>query len=223
MEVLSADGRPRPLEHDALRLLVILCELGEPTESEGCKASLSGEERLQALDHLVRHPVDLAFVLLDRLARRDGVLVDAPERIRRLVVGGDGRRRGRRFLLRGPHRLEAVAWKRFDDGLAVLTCRDLLRVEPRRSPDGVAELLYLATDRGARLVAEELASDASFAAVIERCRLLSTSFPDLAAGDGQTLFEEVEERLQSFCRDEQLATEDDVLSPWFQTVCGEPL
>lgn len=228
MELFSTDGRPRPLEHDALRLLVVICELGEPPGElparEGCKACLGGEGRLQALDHLVRHPNDLAFVLLDRLTWRDGKrLIGFADRIRRLVFGPDGRRLGRRPSWSGAQRLQATPWKRFDDCLAVLMCRDLLRVEPRRSADGAAELLYLATDRGARLVAEPLTRDPAFAVVVERCRLLSMSLPDLAARDFQDLFDQVEERLQSFCRDEQLATEDDVLSPFFQAVCGEPL
>ncbi len=53
---------------DALRLLTLVHQLGEPQEAEN-EALLRGERRLLLLDHLLRHPSTLALLLIDAYER----------------------------------------------------------------------------------------------------------------------------------------------------------
>lgn len=219
-------GRRRPVEHDALRILTIVHQLGEPVRSPGLRARVVSEARLQSLDHLVRQPVDLAYALIDhareaasrdRGARGSGLARD----VRRLLPAGrrsplDGER------LRPPH---GPVWERWDDVLAYLGCRDLLRVRPERR-NGSRQLAYLLTDAGAdHLERTVYPKDAGVAPYLERCHLIRDhllSDPLLDEADLPRHLREVGRRLEAFRR-ERLAPEEDLLRRWFRSAFGEPL
>ncbi len=203
-------GRHRPVEQDALRVLTVVHQLGEQPSADGAPAGrrwlIDTESHLQHLDHLARHPIDLAYVLLDQIRSRDSELEPGLRalagRVRRLL---DAPRRGhhRPNLLRP---FDPGSWQRWDDALALLGCRGLLRVEllptateaaavgatptamapagdrngPRRAgPLNDGELRYLVTARGARWLVESVyGRQPSLAPYRERCDLLRNLLPD---------------------------------------------
>ncbi len=218
-------GRDRPVELDALRILTIVHELGEqPREPPAAEREwfIDTESQLQHLDHLIRHPIDLAYVLIDQVRSRGPELDARPaklaRRLRRLL-GAPDRGRHRPHLLRP---FDPGSWRRWDDVLAFLGCRGLLRIEQR--PAGGGDLRYRLTAEGER----RLRRSARPTPGSERCELLRAVLPDrllrprsepaLAAYLGET-----RARLDSYRRDEQIRPEDDLLGRLFQSTFREAL
>ncbi len=127
-------GRYRPVEQDALRVLTVVHQLGErpaaATPGSERRWLIDTESQLQHLDHLVRHPIDLTYVVFDQVRSRgselEAHLGDLARRVRR-ILGASRRGRHRPSLLRP---FDPGSWQRWDDALALLSCRGLLRVEP---------------------------------------------------------------------------------------------
>jgi hypothetical protein len=232
-------GRQRPVEHDALRLLAVVHHLGEPAAESGYRSRVAGEGRLQRLDHLVRHPADLAFVVLDRIDRHDGVARRRDELVpalRRLLPEMErGAAEGVEEELAGEplHRFHPVAWERRDDVLAYLGCRDLLRIRPL--PDAAGELGYLLPEGAAEWLDTEVYPPAADPAeglgrLVERCRLLArvlggasdpAGSPDPEVADLAGYLRQVDRRLEDFRREERVPFEEDLLSRFFRYVVGE--
>lgn len=237
-------GRRRPVEQDALRIATLVHQLGE---RDGDRWFIDSESRLQQLDHLVRHPIDLAYVLLDGLHRRPpeiGGCREVARQVRRLLDGPSQPRRRR--SRRRP--FDPGSWERWDDVLGYLGCRDLLRTEPApQEPEPAARLLgpapprqessedsdrllaahalrYRLTGRGARWLEESVYPvEESLAPTRERCELLRTMLP--RGLDGAALDEDLAEigrRLDAY-RQEEIRPEDDLLSHLFQATFKEPL
>ncbi len=238
-------GRYRPLEQDALRVLTIVHRLGEqpatpPAEPEW---RIDSESQLQHLDHLVRHPIDLAYVLIDQVRSRGAELAipraDLARRLRRLL-GAPRSGRHRPHLLRP---FDAGSWQRWDDVLAFAGCRGLLRVEPisagkrpsagdSRQEEGLGagiHLRYRLTAEGARWLGQAVYPGGErLTSLRERCELLRTVLPDdllrprsqaaLAASLRAT-----GERLEDYRRDEQIRPEDDLLGRLFRSTFREAL
>jgi len=236
------NGRRRPVEQDALRLLAVVHHLGEPAAEAGYRSRVAGEGRLQRLDHLVRHPADLAFVVLDRLDRCDGLtryrdeLVPALRRLLPAVEPGDPEPVEEELAGGRLHRFHPVAWERRDDALAYLGCRDLLRVRPL--PESAGELGYLLPEGAAEWLETEVYPSAADPAeglgrLVERCRLLARVLggtdgiddpdapPDPEVADLAGYLRRVDHRLEDFRREERVPFEEDLLSRFFRHVVGE--
>ncbi len=248
-------GRYRPIEQDALRILTLVHQLGERPAARSPAETrwfIDTESQLQHLDHLIRHPIDLAYVVIDQVRSRGPELEtdrrELPGRLR-LLLGAPQGGRYRPHLLRP---FDPGAWQRWDDVLAFLGCRGMLRVEPMsaesrpsagdsRQEEGLgqralpqaevfgADLRYRLTAEGVRWLEPSVyPAHASSAAWRERCDLLRAvlpahllqppSQPALAAYLG-----EIEQRLDTYLRDEQIRPEDDPLGRLFQTTFREPL
>ncbi len=229
MDTASTHGPPRPIEQDALRILTVVHQLGEPGTTPEVRAAVDGERRLQALDHLVREPLDLAYVLMDRVAaspggaaRRAAVaelvrrLVDLPSGERRRGEHRHGKRRRRAEL----HRFRPASWQRFDDALAFLGCRGLLRVEPLA---GHRDLRYLLTERGAEQLERRIyPNETSLKPYLERCKMVRELVADGDSDLARTL-RRVGERLEAYRGKEQIAIEDDLFERRFQSTLRETL
>lgn len=216
-------GRRRPLEEDALRILTVVHQLGRPVRAAGFSSRLDGESRLQHLDHLVRHPVDLAFALMLSVASTDRRRPAAAREVRSLlpVPPGDPNR-PRALTL---HRFDHGSWERWDDVWAYLGCRSLLRVRPDGEPP--SDLAYLLTDEAAAHLESLYLSEKGLAPYVERCRILGKHLPrpDREPMDGALDLDlpGLARRLDAYRREERLAAEEDLLSRLFQTTFGEPL
>ncbi|MEM6797195.1 MAG: hypothetical protein AAF725_24700, partial [Acidobacteriota bacterium] len=152
----------RPLEAEALRLLTVIHQLGEPS-SDGSRR-LVGESTLLQLDHLVRHPPLLAHLLI-HLYDTDDSWIE-----RRLAVS----RQVRQLLSLDASRSAAprpkglpeshldfppqARWRRLDDALALASSRGLLEVGVS---DGAPrpELHYEVTPAGADLLENRVFTD----------------------------------------------------------------
>ncbi len=226
-------GRYRPLEQDALRLLTIVHQLGEqPPEPPPAESRwfVDTESQLQHLDHLVRHPIDLAYVAIDQVRSRGAELeihrADLARRLRRLL-GAPQRGRHRPHLLRP---FDPGAWQRWDDALAILGCRGLLRVEPRPAGDsGAADLRYRLTAEGNRWLGQAVYPEQELLAPLrERCELLRAMLPEslLKPRPPASLAAyllDTAERLESYRRDEQVRPEGDLLGRLFHSTFREAL
>ena len=237
-------GRHRPVEQDSLRLLTIVHQLGGATEpSTECHRFIDTESRPQQLDHLVRHPIDLTYVLIDQIRSRgadlESPLEDLARRVRRLL-GAPRRGRHRPRLLRP---FDAGSWRRWDDALALLGCRGLLRVEPApvatstvesasgRGGDGRGELRYRLTSEGARWLRDSVyprQQGRAERAPRERCELLRAVLPSHLLGSEPrpalgSYLRDVERRLDAYRSDEQVRPEDDLLARLFQSTFSEEL
>ncbi len=223
------------MAQDALRILTVVHQLGEPARRPGVLTSVAGEGRLQHLERLVRRPVDLAFVLLDLATLAPGFEQrrgDLIQHLRRLL-SADGDTHHRR---RGEHlrRFRRGSWERWDDVLVYLGCRDLLRVRPLRDaarpaatqPVAARGLSYLLTDAGAEYLEQSAyPSDPEVATYRERCQLIRDFLGrDFAAElDLEKTLQEVDHRLESYCHQEQVAAEEDLLDRYYQSTFGEAL
>ena len=196
-------GRYRPVEQDAVRVLTVIHQLGrQPADID--RWFIDTESQLQNLDHLVRHPIDLAYLVIDQVRSRgtelEASLGDLARDIRQLLAT-PRRRRHRPSRLRP---FDPGSWQRWDDILAVLGCRGLLRVEPLPvPPSSIAvpsvdhgdlfteqgrELRYRLTADGARWLTESVYPSqgdrktphivASGSPYRERCELLRAVLPD---------------------------------------------
>lgn len=218
-------GRGRPVERDALRILTILHELGE--RAEGARG-LDFESQLQALLRLTRDEVDLALVVLDSShagsrsagSRQPAERRELAGRVRELLAAPRGPSRPATGKLLAP-----TAWRRLDDALALLACRELLRVEPRA--DG--ELRFRLTARAESWLEGSVSPAGETSARLrERCALLRDVLPaDLLHPRDEPALEaylgQAGERLDELRREEQIPPEDDMLGGLFQTVFLETL
>ncbi len=216
-------GQSYVVEADALRIAVLVHQLG--ARGDG-RWFLDMESQVQALDHLLRHPIDLAYTLLDQIeARRDEFpehsLPPLAARLRRLLFAGSSQRR-RQGLLQP---FEPGLWERWDAPLAYLACRNLLRVATRSSRD----LRYLLTDAGVIWLEDEVyPSISSLEPTLERCSLIREVMPEpvIRPKDEPMLdkiLQDISNRLTAFRLDEQLPLEEDMLSRLFQAIFLEPL
>ncbi len=225
-------GRESPIEYDALRVLLIVHQLGTRTSR---RWTVDSEHLLQQLDHLVRHPIDLAFVVMDHIRHQPGTETaprDLPARVRRLL-DLPPRARHRRAIF-SP--FERGSWQRWDDVLAFLGCRDLLRISPLAPDDsrfelteravGWLETTVLETAAGSDAAESDAAGSDALARELERCALLRTALPPRLLG-GRGLLEPhldgVRSRLTAYQSDEQLDVEDDLIAGLFQATFLEPL
>ncbi len=215
-----------PVELAALRLLCIISHLGDShlgdshlgdRDDEDDQKTLWGEGRLQILDHLLRHPESLALWLIDqaREQRLAGNLSTLASRLRDLLR----RQEEDRHTPAPPRHLELAPWRSFDDALAFLTCRNLLRLESRPAVDGGVERGYSSTPEAATAISQ-LTSQPGLGQVLQRrCRLLASVIgPETSldlAGAAQ--------RLAAFVDDEKIAPEDDPTPRLFHSLFGEPL
>ena len=224
-------GRRRPVEQDALRVLTVVHRLGrQPAED---RWSIDTESQLRHLDHLVRHPIDLAYTVMDQVRERPA-LADQRRALARQVRevcqprSLDSPARRRRCL---PRPFDPGLWQRWDDVLAYLGCRDLLRIELLPA----SELRYLLTRRGAQWLRSDDSSpraqtDAPYGPPSwrRRCDLLRDALPSrllrppTGAALGDTLIE-IGRRLESIRQEEQIRLEEDLLANVFRTTFLEPL
>ncbi len=260
-------GRHRPVEQDAVRVLTVVDQLGRGAERpftwDDARTSdrsdsdrfVDTESQLQHLDHLVRHPIDLAYVLMDQVRSGldhsveaetdvDARFGELARRTRRLLGTTSSRKqtpgRHRPSLLRP---FETGSWQRWDDVLAVLSCRGLLRVETLPG-EQAGELRYRLTSAGARWLQESVYSrlndhktglqgsnarqEQGSVTWRERCELLRDVLPTrlLSPRSGNALghyLDDLARRLDSYREDEQIRPEDDLLGSLFQSTFAEQL
>lgn len=222
MDWTSILGRARPIEQDALRLLTLVHQLGTSAPEEEFRTVLVGEERLLALDHLMRNPGALAFVLIDQLGQRPAPRPRQADLIRRIrdLLGQRGSQ-----LVTG-HAFPTGAWERWDDALAFLVCRELLRVRPWRQGETGVELGYWLPEAAARQLEEAIyPSEPTLATIRERSRLLADALLKTAvtaAPDATRLpaLDVVAARIEAFRHSEQIDPEDDLLKRFFHFTLG---
>ena len=215
-------GNGRPVEQDALRILTIVHQLGERPDR---RWFIDSEHLLRPLDHLVRHRIDLAHVLMDQVRARPSQL--APRR-------AELARRVRQLLAAPPqpHHRQAVLrpfepgpWERLDDVLAYLGCRGLLQVESLPSH----AVRFRLTDQADRWLRRSVYPAADgLAPCRERCALLRDVLdPDLLRPEGEpeldAYLQQIDRRLATLRREEQIPLEEDMLSRLFQISFLEPL
>ncbi len=198
MTEITPSSRPADtVQLGAVRLLCLVCHFGEDDAAAQGGPTLWGERRLQELDHLLRHPDQLALLLMDRvLASGKAVPSSLAEGLRGLLRANGGGR--------APRRLEVPPWRTADDTLAFLTCRNLLRLASRPR-GGQTERGFVATEDGVDTLSSLSAKEGMARLLRERCRLLGQVIPPGASLD----LDSSRERLAGFLQDENLATEDD--------------
>ena len=232
-------GRRRPAEIDALRLAILIHQLGESDDDPQIVRRLDGEARLQSLDHLLRHPTTLAYVLIDQygqqpdLSERRGTLV---RRIRQLLANERQQhlpaRRRRAWQTRpdgqGSTRLHPFVpcrWHKLDDVLAFLGSRDLVRVSVRTRPGSQDALLsYGLTPNAAELLERELyPKDRKSMLHLQLCGIITDLLPSFDAQQWPAVLQDTERHLDEFVREEQIPLEQDPLSVLFQITFQEQL
>ena len=121
-----------PTDGDALRLLAVVHQLGEETETG--RFRLDGEETLLQLEHLVQQPRLLAHLLIylfDQTPAWTGRRATLSRRVRQLIELEERRgvRERRRGTLGASLDFPSLAgWRRLDDILATLSMRGLLEL-----------------------------------------------------------------------------------------------
>ncbi len=236
MDHASASPIPHAVELDALRLLTLVHQLGEPLEEEGARL-LRGEERLLALDHLLGHPETLALLLLDALERLPELKAKSAGALRRLRFLLDAENplptptfhRARSRDLRYERKLTfptlATPWRRRDDALAHLTCRALLGVETRTEGGQKRQILaYRLTPRGADLLEQRFYPSVKIAATyLKQCAAIREYLPDYTELDFEMRLASVAERLEDLRREDNLPREQDAAQALFERVFREKL
>jgi hypothetical protein len=240
MEHPAASPFPAAVELDALRLLTLVHQLGEPLAEVGepladAKTSLlRGERLLLALDHLVRHPATLALLLIDAFERLPQLAGKRAALLRRLRWLLDAEntppaptfRRARSRVQGAERRLTlapaAIPWRRRDDALAHLTCRALLAVEPLPGSPPLAG--YRITPRGVDLLEQRFYPAVKIAAAYQkRCAAVREYLPDWQTLDFEASLAAIGDRLEDLRREEQLPRELDVIPSLFERVFRERL
>lgn len=228
-------GRRRPVESDALRLAILVHQLGEPGD-EPTPKRVQGEDLLQILDHLLRHPTTLAYVLMDQVARRRpgfearGVFA---RRVRQLLSNErqqhqpTRRRRPWQTKPDGPvdltlHPFTRPRWQRLDEPLTLLAARDLMRVRLRREERPL--LSYELTARGVDWLESEIyPKDRNSTLYLQLCSIMLDLLPALDGPGWRDLMDEIRHHLDAFRRDERLPVEQDPLAVLFHHVFQEHL
>lgn len=227
----AASPSPRAAPLDALRLLTVVHQLGEPQAAEN-QTLIRGEKRLLALDHLLRHPATLAFLLVDAYQRRPELADKRAGLVRRLrwLLGAENtppapafrRARSRvQAVERRLHFLELGApWRRLDDALADLESRDLLAVE--RADEGSPGLAYRLRPRGADLLEQRFYPAGGVAgAYLKSCAAIREYLPDWPALDFEQRLGAIAESLETWRREEQVPRELDLVPLIFERVFRE--
>lgn len=233
MDHASASPIPHAVELDALRLLTLVHQLGEPLVEEGARL-LRGEERLLALDHLLGHPETLALLLLDALERLPELKAKSAGALRRLRFLLDAENplptptfhRARSRDLRYERKLTfptlATPWRRRDDALAHLESRALLAVEVSGSRP--PQLGYRLRARGAELLEQKFYPGVKIAgAYLKGCAAIREYLPDWPQLDFEERLEALADRLETVRREEQLPREADAIPTLFERVFREKL
>ena len=228
-------GRRRPVEIDALRLAILVHQLGEPGDDEAPRR-VHGEDLLQILDHLLRHPTTLAYVVMDQVARRRpgfearGVFA---RRVRQLLSNErqqhqpTRRRRPWQTKPDGPvdltlHPFVRPRWQRLDEPLVLLTTRGLMRV--RLVQGERPQLSYELTSRAAEWLDGEIyPKDRNSTLYLQLCSIMLDLLPALDGPGWRALMDEIRHNLDAFCRDERLPVEQDPLTVLFHHVFQEHL
>lgn len=248
MDWTSWIGRTRSVELDALRLLVLVHRLGHQLEDrrgDEVVRELRGERRAQHLDHLLAHPATLAYVLMDLIRRAGDDLAEQrgamARRVRWLLAHerrrydparrSRSRRRGQNPLARVDptrrHRFRPFVWRRWDDALATLHSRGLLRVGVGDSPgSGPEDLSYGLTGRASQWLDQQVYpnhGDAGFHSQV--CMVISDYLAELLtdAGSLPDRLAQAEEGLAAFRRDQSLTAADDSAPPYFYAAFREKL
>jgi hypothetical protein len=233
MEHPAASPSPAAVELDALRLLTLVHQLGEPLAGEN-GALLRGESRLLALDHLVRHPAAIALLLIDAFERLPGLADKRAALTRKLrwLLGAEHAppaptfRRARSRVQGTERRLTLIPanipWRRRDDALAQLTCRALLSVELLPGQPPLAG--YRITPRGVDLLEQRFYPAVKIAAAWQkRCAAIREYLPDWPGLDLEARLAAIGDRLEDLRREDQLPRELDVLPSLFERVFRERL
>lgn len=233
MEHPAASPSPAAVELDALRLLTVVHQLGEPLAEEGTML-LRGERQLLALDHLMRHPAAIALLLVEAFERLPQVADKRAALLRRLRWLLDAEnappapafRRARSRVQGTERRLTllgaGIPWRRRDDALAQLTCRALLAIEPLAGRPPLAG--YRITPRGVDLLEQRFYPAVKIAAAYQkRCAAIREYLPDWQRLDFEARLAAIGERLEELRREEQLPRELDVVSSLFERVFRERL
>ena len=221
------------VELDALRLLTLVHQLGEPLEIEG-ESRFRGEQSLLALDFLLCHPDTLALLLLDAFERLPELSDKKAGLIRRLrwLLGAENspappafrraRARGQGAERRLTFAELSIPWRRRDDALAQLTCRALLMVETEAGPP--PDLAYRISTRGADLLEQRFYPSVHIAATyLKRCTAIRELLPDWRQLVFETRLQAIWERLEALRREEQVAREQDVIALLFERTLHEKL
>lgn len=228
MDWMPLIGRRQTVEQEALRILVLVGQLGQP-ESPGPEVVFHGESQLQAADHLVRHPATLAmlstatFRARPEPKRRQGSMEAIRRALATLTTPHDG---DSRFPVL--FEVETFTWHRLDDALAFLATRDLLTVYPT-THSGKTTLSYRLEGGGARLLgSRSVREDPALARIRTRCRVLRESpLPQDSSGAPRPWIPEdlisLADQLHSFRQDEQIDFDEDLLARFFQSTFDEPL
>ena len=228
-------GRRRPVEIDALRLAILVHQLGQEGD-DAVPRRVRGESLLQVFDHLLRHPTTLAYVLMDHFARREDRLEERAifaRRVRRLLSNERQQhqpsRRRRPWQTRPdgpvdvtPRPFERPRWQRLDEPLALLAARDLLRVRVvmGEGPRLDYELTRPAADW---LEGEIYPKDRNSTLYLELCSVIVDLLPERDGAGWQRLMDEIRHNLDAFCRDERIPIEQDPLAVLFHHVFQEHL
>lgn len=240
MDWNSLIGRRRPLEIDALRLSTLVHQLGRaPSADEsagGLVRCLDGEPLLQTLDHLLRYPSTLAYVLTDQFAHRPELAEQrglVTRRIRQLLANEREQhlpaRKRRAWQTRADgsgspawHHFVPPRWQRLDDVLAFLTSRSLMRVAARSGDR--AFLSFGLTASAAELLERDLyPKDRNSMLHLQLCGVISDLLPELDGEQWQALLADIEADLEAFRAEEQVTAEQDLLAALFQQTFQERL
>ncbi len=222
MDWTAMIGHRSPVEQDAVCVSTVVHQLGEQTADD--RWFIDTERRLQHFEHLARHPVDLAYLVMHQIRERPELATQRSDLARRVrdILEAPTRPKQRRPA---PRPFDPGSWKRADDTLAYLVCRDLMRIEP----SGTNDLRYLLTTRGAHWLQDSVyAGTPDRHPYRRRCRLLRTALPDglIQAGSVVSLDDDLLEtgrHLDSLRREEQIQLEEDLLERVFQTTFLESL
>ncbi len=232
-------GRRRPAEVDALRLAIVIHQLGEKDDDPQIVRRIDGEPRLQSLDHLLRHPTTLAYVLIDQYSRRKDLSerrATLVRKIRQLLANERQQhlpaRRRRAWQTRPDgrsttalHSFVPCRWQKLDDVLAFLGSRDLVRVSVRpRSSSQEALLSYGLTQTAAELLDRELyPKDRKSMLHSQLCGIITDLLPPFDDRQWPSVLQDTEEHLDDFIREEQIPLEQDPLGMLFQITFQEQL
>ncbi len=246
MNWTSLIGRRRPVEIDALRLATLIHQLGEPPsgtsgvqDDQHIVRRIDGESRLQSLDHLLRHPTTLAYVLIvqfsqrPELAERRGTLA---RRVRQLLANERQQhlpaRRRRPWQTRSDGRSNLTLhpfvpsyWQQLDDVLAFLGSRDLVRVAVRPQTGSTPPALsYGLTQEAAELLERDLyPKDRNSMLHLQLCGIIADLLPPLDDRQWPALLQETQRHLDQFKQEEQIPLEQDPLGVLFQVTFQEQL
>ena len=215
-------GLERPVEQDALRILTIVHQLGERSANDWY---IDFEAQLQSLDHLVRHPIDLAHVVIDQFHARQPELTpqraDIAGRTRQLLA----RPKQPRHRTATLKPFDPGSWQRLDDPLAYLACRELLQVETLPTH----AVRFRLTPRADLWLRQSVYPvDENLVASRERCALLRNVLPAalLQPPDEPALedyLRQAGDRFNEIREEEQILPEEDLLGRLFQIAFLETL